>query len=104
MGTAFSAGWMRRVLQAGPGVCFARRRLVVSGTVWTARLHGSPPMAAQAGTGPLPAGERQRRWIAAPYGCLAKGLWKNGRVGSPAGKSRRLARDGTNLASSPHLV
>ena len=43
MGTVLSAGVVRWVLQAGPGVCFARRHLVVSGTVWTARLQGSPP-------------------------------------------------------------
>ena len=73
MGTGFSVGVMCWVLEAGLGVYFAWCCLVVLGIVWTAGLQGSPPMAAQAGTDPLPAGERQKRWIAAPYGCLARG-------------------------------
>ena len=108
MGTVFSVGVMCWVLLAGLGVYFAWCCLVVLGIVWTAGLQGSPPMAAQAGTGPLPAGERQKMWIAAPYGCLARGSWKNGKweVGSstPAGKRGGLARDIANLASDAHLV
>jgi hypothetical protein len=95
-----AVGWIGRVL------CVVLPGCV--GIVWTAGLQGSPPMAAQADTDPFPPGERQKMWIAAPYGCLARGSWKNGKweIGSstPAGKRGGLARDIANLALGAHLV
>jgi hypothetical protein len=88
-----TAGWARRVLCAAlPGL--------VSGTVWTARLQGSPPMAAQAGAGPLPAGERR----GSPRRTAAWLRARGRRVVVFCRQNRQLARRQSGFKCSPRLT
>jgi hypothetical protein len=92
---------MRQVLQAKLGVCFARRCLVVvSGTLWTARLQGSPPIAAQAGAGPLPAGERHEPLRRTAAWSRARGRT----VVIFCRQNRRLAQRQSGFKCSPRLT
>ena len=75
-------------------------RLVVLGTVWTARLQGSPPMAAQAGAGPLPAGERRGSLRRTAAWLRARGR----RVVVSCRQNRQLARRQSGFKCLPRLT